>query len=305
MLRILKNQLADAWQFFLVPGFAALLPWRLGYRWLRWCSRRPGSAFDESARAAAAVAPHYVHIVDIIAFAARMRLVWLIDASDLYLSLLHRSRGWRPAQVERVGNWPERGPFIATGFHHGNGHWVFKTLAEAGHDAMLVSARWSRADFPGLPLRYAYGRLRGNDVERLSGCPIAYRPGAKARLADTLHQGKVVVGVIDMPPRLAPRGQQPVRLLGVDASFPVGLLELARTANAPIVPYWMEYDFDTGTRRSVIGTPLDPGAPGTLQALADLLDRAIRQTPEAWFFWPEWPQWIADADAARNPKMDD
>ncbi|MEO8672810.1 MAG: hypothetical protein ABI411_15940 [Tahibacter sp.] len=298
MLRFLKNQFADAWQFFLVPGIAALLPWRMGYRWLRWCSRRAGSAFDESARAAAAVAPQFLPIVDIEAFAARMRLVWLIDATDLFLSLLHRSRGWRPQQVERVGEWPAQGPFIAAGFHHGNGHWVFKTLAEAGHDSMLVSARWSRADYPGLPLRYAYGRLRGNDVERLSACPIAYRPGAKAQLAEALREGNVVVGVIDMPPRLAPRGQQPVRLLNQTVSFPVGLLELARAANAPIVPYWMEYDFDTGMRRSVIGKPLEASAPETLQALAELLDQAIRRTPEAWFFWPEWPQWIADAAGA-------
>uniref|UniRef100_UPI002148BF11 hypothetical protein n=1 Tax=Tahibacter caeni TaxID=1453545 RepID=UPI002148BF11 len=125
--------------------------------------------------------------------------------------------------------------------------------------------------------------------------------GAKAQLARALDEGAAVVSVLDMPPRMAPRGQRPVRLLDRDASFPDGTLELAKAAGVPVVPYWMEFDLDRGLRRFVIGEPLDPADPATLQKLADLLDRAIRLTPTAWFFWPEWPRWIADAAAAAEP----
>lgn len=298
MIAKLRSQLPDAWQFFIAPALAAVLPWKLGYRWLRWLSRHSRSAFDEPAQAAAAQAPNYLPIPDTAEFAANVRLNCLWDTADLYLSLLRRRRGGLPWHVQKVGDWPRDSHFIAAGFHHGHGHWVFKTLAQAGFDASLVSARWDRADYPGLPLRYWYGRLRGGDVERLSGRPVVFRPGAKAKLAQSLNEGAAVVSVLDMPPRMAPRGQQPVQLLDQTASFPDGTLELARAAGVPVVPYWMEFDLARGVRRFCIGQPLDPADPATLQQLADLLDRAIRLTPSAWFFWPEWPRWIEDAAAA-------
>ncbi|TDR38243.1 hypothetical protein DFR29_12243 [Tahibacter aquaticus] len=295
MIAKLRSQLPDAWQFFVAPALAALLPWKLGYRWLRWLSRHSRSAFDEPAQAAATQAPNYLPIADTAEFAANVRLNCLWDTADLYLSLLRPRHSRLPWHVQKIGDWPRDSHFIAAGFHHGHGHWVFKTLAQAGFDASLVSARWDRADYPGLPLRYYYGRLRGGDVERLSGRPVVFRPGAKAQLAQALEQGAAVVSVLDMPPRMAPRGQKPVRLLDQQASFPDGTLELAKAAGVPVVPYWMEFDLARGTRRFCIGQPLDPADPATLQILADILDRAIRLTPSAWFFWPEWPRWIEDA----------
>jgi hypothetical protein len=292
---------SDAWQFFLVPGLAALMPWRIGRAWLRFFARRPNGPFAEASRAAAAIAPEHLDVGDLRQFAADMRLVWLIDTCDLYLCLLHRARVWRPWHVQRVGEWPRDTAFIATGFHHGTGHWVFKTLAEAGRNSILVSARWDKSDYAGLPLRYHYGRLRGGDVERLSGNPVAYRPGVKQILSDALKRGDCVVGVIDMPPRLAPRGQRPVRLLGRDVSFPDGLLALAQEADVPLVPYWIEFDLEQCTRRFCIGEALDPhDVDGSLQKLADILDAQVRRTPAAWYFWPEWPQWLADAQALRG-----
>ncbi|UXI69464.1 hypothetical protein [Tahibacter amnicola] len=298
MIDHLKRQFADAWHFVIAPGVAALMPWRLAWRWLCWLSRRSFGAFDEAARAAQLHAPNYLPIADPVAFGARVRLHWLIDTCDLYLSLLRRRRDVLPWHVEQVGQWPRDGHFVVAGFHHGNGLWVFRTLAAAGYQAALVSARWDKADYPGLPVRYWYGRVRGGEVARISQRPVIYRPGAKARLAQALEEGAAVVSVLDMPPRLAPRGQKPVRLLGADACFPDGTLELARGAGVPVVPYWMEYDLDRGIRRFVIGEPMDPHAPDTLQRLADLLDTAIRRTPSAWFFWPEWSAWLADTPAA-------
>ena len=297
LLAKLRTNLVDFWQFFAVPGIAALLPWRLAYRWLRRVARGT-SAFDEPARAARAVLPQHLDVNDIERFAANVRLHWLLDTTDLYLSLLRRKRAWRPWHVERVGEWPRDGRFVVAGFHHGNGHWMFKSLAEAGHDSVIVSARWDKADYPGLPVRYRYGSLRGYDIGRLSGRPPIFRPRAKEQLAAALDAGYAVIGVLDMPPRLAPNGQRPVRLLDRDVCFPAGMLELAQAGGVPVVPYWMEYDLDRGVRRLVIGDPLDPAAPDTLQRLADLLDAAIRKTPSAWFFWPEWPLWIEQSPDA-------
>lgn len=293
-MSILRRSLTDAWQFFVAPFFASLLPWPLAWRWLRRLAARDGGPFDEVASAAATIAPDYVAIGDHAAFAARVRLIWLLDAVDLFLSLTRVRRRWRPHHVGIDGTWP-RGAFVAIGFHHGTGHWTFKSLAEAGHRAMFVSARWHRRDYARLPLRYWYGCLRGWDIARLGASPIAFRPGAKATITNALAVGTAIVAMIDIPPRLAPRGQKRVHLLGRQASLPTGLLALAHEAGVPVVPYWSELDLDAGTRRVCIGAPLDPAAPDILQMFADYLDAQIRRMPEAWHFWPEWPRWIDDA----------
>ena len=71
-----------------------------------------------------------------------------------------------------------------------------------------------------------------------------------------------------------------------------------KAANVPLVPYWVEMDLQRCARRVCVGAPLDPNdVDGTLQALADILDREIRRTPSAWFFWREWPDWLTWAAA--------
>ena len=295
-MRYWRVQWKDFLQFYAVPFIAAYLPWRAAWRWMRWWTRRDGSLFEESAAAAAAVAPRYLDVGDVRRFAADARMIRVVDCCDLYLSLRHRERGWRPWHVERVGTWPAHGPFIAVSFHYGTGHWVFKTLAEAGHDSTLIAARWDKREHDQYPLRYRYGRVRGADVERTGGMPVAYRPGVAEQLERVMAAKQVVVGVMDMPPRLAPRGQQPVRVLDCDISLPDGTVRLAKKFGVPIVPYWTEIDLAQGTRRFCIGAAMaadDEHA--VLAELARLLDARIRDCPESWHFWPELPQWIDDA----------
>jgi hypothetical protein len=221
-----------------------------------------------------------------------VRLVWLLDHCDPYLSLLRPRVERMPWHLETRGAWPSRGPFVAVGFHHGTGFWVFRTLRRAGHESVLVSARWDRADYRGVPIRYWFGRLRAYEIERICRHAPVFRPGVRDKLAQALARGTSVVGVIDMPKRLAPHGRRPVRMLGRDVSWPVGLLDIASQAGVPIVPYWIEFDLERGTRVLAIGEPLDPAGEDTLQALADLLDEQIRRTPSAWMLWSEWRHWM-------------
>lgn len=300
VISYLRKQASEAWQFFVLPGIAALLPWKLAWRWLRYWAQREHGPFDEPAQAAVEVAQRYMRVESTRAFAAKVRLLWLMDYCDLYLSITRWRRAWRPWHVEQRGTWPS-GAFIAAGFHHGTCHWVFKTLAESKHDSQVISIRWTRAEYAGYPLRYWYGRLRYWDMARLGRRPVAFRPGIKALLAQTLAEGAAVVGLIDMPPRIAPRGQRPVRMLDLDLSLPDGIVEIARAARVPIVPYWMEFDADMYRRCFCIGEPIDANDGAALAKLADVLDRQIRRTPEAWFFWRELPGWVEDARGLHAP----
>ncbi len=291
----LRTQLFDAWQLFIAPGVAALLPWRVGYRWLVWLSVHT-SLFDEAALPIAAAAATHLQLSEAERerFAQRVRLICLIDHADLYLALVRWHRSGPPWHVAIRGEWPREGGFINTGFHYGTGHWIFRSLARAGRESVALYAERSRDGFRTHPVRFWYGDLRIASVEKLGGTESVFRPHIR-RALHAIESGKTATALIDVPPRLAAHGQKPVTLLDRPASLPHGLIKLARSCHVPLVPFWTEFDFEHGTRTLTIGEAIDPKDPDALQKFADILSRQIRRTPEAWYFWGELSRWIEDA----------
>ena len=287
----LRERLHDAWMLSFAPRFPSRLPWRAAYACYRALARR---LFAEPVDAAAAIAAAHLPIADLDAFRHDARTTWLLDSADLYLSR-RQAVDWLPPWVAVKGAWPT-GAFIALTFHYGTGLWLCRALRRAGHRSVFLSARFEREDFAQRPWRHAYGLRRLAEVERIGGEAVAYRPGVRAQLLDALRRGSSVLGLIDIPPRLAPRGQQRVRLLGQSASLPDGLLRLAAEAQVPIVPCYVDIDFASGQRTVVIGEAQSPEPfDQVLVGLAATLDRLIRAKPAAWLFWPEWNGWIRDA----------
>jgi len=289
-----RSRLHDFWLLYAAPALPSRLPWRWAYVCYRFMARF-GNFFPEPAAAAARVAPRFLPIDDVEALKRDVRTVWLLDAVDLRLSVRHPT-DWLPWHVTVEGAWPEAGAFVAVSFHYSTGLWVFRDLRRHGRDVVLISARVDRSEYTGHPVRYHYGTSRMAEVERISGEPIAYRPRVRERLLDALARGTPVISVMDMPPRMTPRGQRAVPLLGTTASLPDGTVALARDAGVPLVPYWVEIDFARGTRKLVIGKPIAPGPiERVIAELARMLDMLIRADPAAWLFWNEWPAWIRDA----------
>jgi hypothetical protein len=289
----LRKSLHDLWILYLAPGLPSWLPWPWAYACYRGLARLK-KMYPEPVAAAAAIAPRYLPIDDIEALQRDVRTVWLLDAVDLQLSR-RRPVDWFPEHVEVQGTWPS-GAFVATSFHYSTGLWVFRDLRRHGRDVVLISARFDPANFEQHPIRYRYGAARFAEVERISGRPVAFRPGIHQKILDALRSGVPVISVMDMPPRMVPRGQRPVRLLDCPASLPDGSLALAAEAGVPIVPYWVEIDLARGRRKLVIGEPVAPApADAVLAGLAASLDRLIRAEPAAWLFWNEWPTWLSDA----------
>ena len=292
----IRARIHDLWILYVAPWLPSWLPWPWAYACYRFLARFR-HMYPEPTEAAAAVAPHYLQIPDLKAFKRDVRTVWLLDAVDLQLSLRHRT-DWLPKHVEVQGTWPKSGAFVAVSFHYGTGLWVFRDLRRHRRDAVMIFARFDRKNFENNPIRYRYGTTRTSEVERISGEPNVYRPGVWDATLNALKRGVSVLSLMDMPPRLAPRGQHPVQLLDHVASLPDGTLALARDAGVPIVPYWVEIDFATGKRRLVIGEAIAPEPiDEVLAGLARSLDALIRAEPAAWLFWNEWPAWLRDAEA--------
>jgi hypothetical protein len=297
---MLRDALLDAWQLSLAPGLPAYLPWPQTWACYRRLAAYPW-LFAEST-AAAAVAAEVLPINDMAAFQRDVRTTWLLDAADLYLSRRH-ALDWWPEHISVEGAWPCARAFVVVTSHYGTGLWLLRALRRAGHRHRFLSGRFERADFGHRGGLYRYGARRLAEVERIGGAPIAYRPGVRQALHDTLARGVSVVGLIDLPPRLAPRGQHPVTLLDRPVSLPDGLLNLAHDAGVPIVPCWVTLDYTTGHRHAVIGEALSPQPVGhVLNELAAILSRLIREQPAAWMFWQEWRDWQRDAAALLAPE---
>jgi hypothetical protein len=288
-----RGSLRDRWVLFWAPRLISVLPWRLGYRLFRtWARSR--TLFADQVDGASRIAAHHLRGTDPATFRRDARTVRLLEIADLYVSERHPPE-WMAPFVSVRGSWPES-PFVALTFHYGTGLWVCRSLRQAGIRSMFVSASVAAAP---ADRRYSdrdYGLRRLAEVERICGEPVAIRPGVAPLLQDALDRGSAVVGLVDIPPRLAPRGQTPVHLLGQNASLPDGLLQLAAHARVPVVPCWVSVDVATGRRLLVIEHARPP-APfeEVLAGLAATLEKLVRAQPAAWMFWSEWPEWHTHA----------
>lgn len=283
----------DAWMLSIAPALPARLPWPLAYRCYRLLAHQR-SLFTDATHAAR-IAPEYVPIGNMHTFLDKIRTFHLLDHADLVISQ-RKPVDWWPDDIEVDGAWPRTGPFVVVSFHYGTGLWMLRRLRYEGFRSKLVSARFEREALKSQPVLVRYGERRLAEVERICGEPIAYRPGARAALLGALQRGMPIIGVMDMPPRLAPNGQRPVSFLGRRASLPEGVLTLAAEMRVPIVPCWVELDFESGRRRVVIGEaraaePIDDA----LADIAGMLDRLLRKEPAGWTFWREWEAWMQDA----------
>src|SRR5690606_32578349 len=91
-------------ELYLIPGLCVLLPWSIGFRWLRFCARWP-RLFSQEWRAALAEAQRWVVIDDPARWAQQYRACRLVDHADYWLSRT-RSRGWLDRHVTVRGEWP-------------------------------------------------------------------------------------------------------------------------------------------------------------------------------------------------------
>lgn len=96
-----------------------------------------------------------------------------------------------------------------------------------------------------------------------------------------------------------------VEALGTTLAIPTGMMSLARTTGAALLPL-VAYEDDRGRDHVVIEPPLAPPAPGdaglvaAAHAYAAVLERWVRRHPEQWFWWYGLPTPDTVRGAARR-----
>ncbi len=294
MFASMRRELRALLELYLIPGLAALAPWPLSFRWLRFCSRFSW-LYRQEWQAALAQARLYVPIDDEALWARQFRLSRLVDHADLYLCMT-RSDRWLTRYVDGWNRWPQvDGSAVGVFFHWCPGFWALRALRQQGVTISGLIAPLSRRAMGGTFLAYWYGALRMRQLRRVNGRALVMPDGAVRRSVKALkadaQDATWVCGMLDVPPH--PNDPTaPVTLFERPAHFTTGLFGIARISKVPVVIVEFGLDIRTGRRDLTATGPHDPAASGLLQHAVDAWQARIRERPWGFFLWAAMPAWF-------------
>ncbi|RMW94617.1 hypothetical protein EBQ26_12215 [Allofranklinella schreckenbergeri] len=283
----------DAIELFLLPGLAAILPWRLAFAVLRWLAfhwrypyRPTVEAAWQQALARGQVQPEQQHV-----WQAERRLVTLVDHADMYLSLTRNPRRYMAHWLEASGQWtpPGQAAVLVT-FHWGAGMWGLHHARAAGLQPVALIEALNPSHFPGRPLLYHYARWRIQQVRKALGqAPVDISQSLRPILQALRAQQQVLV-VADVPADRAGSSIS-VEFAGQRTQVPRALLKLMAQQRIPVCYYITGIDLLTG-QRFVRMQPL--GAFDDAEALAAALfarlDGLMAEKNAAWHLWDQAPR---------------
>lgn len=296
----LRVETRDLLELVVLPGLAALMPWRLAYRLLRLAAHRM-RPYEEATASAVAQAGRLGWIGDAAHWALVRRIVTLVDHADLYLART-RSDAWMARHLDVSGQWPAAGqPGLICTFHWGAGMWGLRHARAAGLTAHALVAPLQGAHFAGRRVLHAYARTRTAEVARSLGCPALDISASLRPALQALRRGEQVVAAIDVPADQASASEE-VGLLGLRARVPRGLLRLAVDQGLPVTVYLTGLSVADGRRfLRIHQLGVHDDVTRLIEAVFAHLDQAIRDDPPAWHFWSEAPRiFLAQAQSAAD-----
>ena len=281
-----RREARDALELVLLPGLAAVLPWRCCF-WLFKNLAQRSWLYRASSEKALAEARQRGWVQDSQRWLAERRLTTLVDHADHYLART-RSNAWMRRHVDVVGDWGMAGQAgVLMTFHWGAGLWSLRHAQAAGLRPHMLVAAVDGVPFAGRTVLHRYIRARMVTVEQAEGRPVIYVPGSMRALLDALQQGDQVLAVMDVPSDQV-NVTKPVALLGVPVQVPSVLPRLAVEKRLPVTVFVMGLDLDTG-RRFLRLNPLGihADADELAAAIFSQLDQVMKERPAAWHLWSE------------------
>lgn len=282
----IKRELRDLLSLWLVPGLAAVLPWRWCLRIYWWLAgtallMREEVAGSRGGRAMLGLAS------DDAEFDRRFRFGFLLEHADLFRAL---GRGWRglartlPLAQADAGA-PRAG--LCFFFNFNQGLPALAALRAAGHRVHLVYRSLDRRPAGVGWLRYAYMRLRLRMVARVCGNGGIGTGGARERIEATIADGGLVCVAVDTPPRPG-TGLVPIRFPdGREAWWRSGVMKLALELRCARRCFHVRLDWTT--RQRTLELKLLPPT-DALDVLVSQLNSEFAQAftgqSELWFYWP-------------------
>lgn len=290
----LRREARDLIELVLIPGLAAVLPWRWCFAIFKRLARVQwlyGAACAQAlaqAQAFGQVAP-----ADAERWLEVRRLVTLVDHADHYLAIT-RSNAWMQRHLQVQGQWPSpdaAGIFCT--FHWGAGMWALRHAHSTGLQGHALVAAMEGTPFAGRRVLQWYVKARTRSVEQALGRLPLVVSGSLRPVIQALRRNEQVLAAVDVPPDQVDSSIE-VRLLGMQARMPKGLLRLAVAQGVPVTVYVTGLNMQTGQRFLRIH-PLGVSQDVDALALAVFrhLEIALCEDSAAWHFWSEAPRFFS------------
>jgi hypothetical protein len=292
--RILR-ECRDLLELVLLPGLAALLPWRWCfalYRRLahwRWLYRDACERAVREARARGVVD-------DEARWHWMQRLVRLVDHADYYLSRT-RSNRWLARHVAVDGAWPQPDrAAILCSFHWGAGMWALRSLAHAGLRPHPLVAPFNQAIFDDRVILGWYAPRRIAEVMRVLRQSALDASASLRSVISALRAEQQIAAITDVPSDQA-LASESITLLGMPAHIPRGLLRLAIDQRVPVTVYVAGFDARTGQRQlRIVQFGIYDDLSVLIRDVFQHLDAAMAQDPAAWHLWSEAERFFSRAE---------
>ncbi len=284
-----RTQIRDALELFVLPGLAAVLPWRLCFAVFRQLAKYPG-LYHEATEAGWVWAHKTMPTLEAQKWQRERRLLTLVDHADWVLAKT-RSMRWVDKHVDIEGNWPKAdGTQVLLTFHWGAGMWALHDMHRAGLSVHALAASLDGAHFKGRTVLHAYAKLRTAEVFRAMGHPTIDVTASMRPVLQAIRQQECLLGLVDVPADNFGAGV-PVQMFGLEALVPKGLLRLAADKELPVTVYLTGLDFQTGRRKWVIHTlGVVPDAQKLQDEVFALFNQAVKDKPGCWHLWSEMPR---------------
>lgn len=282
----IRTEARDLVEVVLLPGLAAVLPWRVCFWAFKWLSHRR-FLYREPCERALAEASKRGWVTDADAWLAARRLVTLADHADHYLTRT-RSDAWMKRHLDVDGCWPSPNKAsLQLTFHWGAGMWALRHARSSGLNAHMLVAAVNGDHFKGRTVLHHYIKARTKSIalalkRHTVDVSVSLRPVLRA-----LRANEQVIAVIDVPADQV-SASQPIDLLGMKARIPTALLRVAVEQGTPVNVFLTGIRMTDGQRFlriKQLGVYDDLNT--LIQDVFQVLENAITEDPVAWHFWSE------------------
>ena len=287
-----QREARDLLEVVLLPGLAAVLPWRVCFLLFKWLSHWR-FLYREPCERALLEATKRGWVEKPAEWLDTRRLITLIDHADHYLTRT-RSDKWMQRNLEVEGAWPPAdSPALCLTFHWGAGMWALRHASASGLKGHMLVAPVNGKHFEDRWVLHRYNKARTRSIALALKRPtidvaVSLRPVLRA-----LRAKEQVIAVIDVPADQV-SASQAVSLLGMTAKVPTALLRLAVDQATPVSVFLTGIRMTDGTRFLRI---FQIGVHGDLDSLVGTvfrtLENAIQEAPAAWHFWSESERFFA------------
>jgi len=294
----LRNEARDLLELVLVPGLAALLPWKACFILFRWLCRYDWLYRDSCREALAQASQRGWVRGDSAMWLRHRRLVTLVDHADYYLARTRADR-WMVHHLSVAGQWPDasRSAILCT-FHWGAGMWALRHAAASGLRASALIAGHTREAFAGRAVRYHYYGARIRAVAAALGHEPIEVSRSPRQILQALRGGGQIIAAVDVPSDQVVASES-IDFIGQRARVPRGLLRLAVESGISVTVFLTGIRMTDGQRILRIhrlGVRNDVEA--LMTEVFGYLERAIEEDGAAWHFWEVAPRFFEPAAAS-------